>query len=223
MKRNQKLATWLGLLCGIATASRTYAAVIYSNFGPGDSFFPVNRPPVGSGIGVTLDPGGGVDGRAASSFTTGPFQWNIDSVQLALGFPEGSNTFEMMVMTDSGGVPGQVLQTVFFSGVTLDASIITVSGIQPLLLESNTTYWIALAATITDSSDISSCIWLLNNTRTGSGSDNGGGGAIWIAQTYPAPAMRVNGTIVPEPVSIAAAGLTFLGVFRRNRRMTSAF
>jgi hypothetical protein len=218
-----KLHIWAGCLCAAIAASNGHAAVIYSNLGPGDSYLPMNAFPGGAGFGVVVAPGpGAVDARWASSFTTGPHQWSFQSVDLVLGDAFGEeNSFEMSVLTDAGGVPGQVLQTIPLSGVPFDPAIVTVPASDPLILDANTTYWIALAAVVQNPDHISGCTWLLNNTLTGTSADNGGiPGAPWIEGPQPSPALRVNGTIVPDPTSAATTGwIALLCLSRRRLRI----
>jgi hypothetical protein len=217
-----KLHIWAGCLYAAIAASNGHAAVIYSNLGPGDSYLPENAFPGGAGAGVLFMPGrAAVDGRTAGSFTTGPYEWSFESAELALADPYGENTLVMSVMTDANGVPGQVLQAVPFSGAPTSPSLVTISATDSLLLAANTTYWIALSATTTDPTGYSGCTWLLNNTSAGDIAYNGGTiGGPWQNEGVQAPALRVNGTIVPEPTAAVTTGwIALLALSRRRRRL----
>jgi hypothetical protein len=189
--------------------SPTKAEVIFSNLGPADA---LGAP----GGWIVGGPGTGADSRIASLFTTGSSAWTLESVELALDDGEGPNDFSLSVMTDQDGLPGELLSVVPFSGVPANPTLVTVSIPGSLQLDANATYWIALS-----SNDSSSCGWLPNLAQTGYAARYLSGPSFppanWFEQDNGAPAMRVDGTAVPEPDCVAFLACSSLAAVRLRR------
>jgi hypothetical protein len=94
----------VGLVLFIASEARA-DTVVFSNFGPGMTFNELQ------GVGVTGsgDPLGGA--IPAYAFTpSGTFTFS--SAQLAMNLVTGPNHFQVLLMTSSGGLPGNIIETI---------------------------------------------------------------------------------------------------------------
>lgn len=211
-----KLLTWIGLICVLLSAASARASVIYSNLGPGDSF--------ANGLGgyeypayANIGPIYAREISSASSFTTDSHSWRFEGIELPLEFLGGNNSFELLVATDSNGLPGHALQRIDLSGIPAEPTIVTVSASGALLLQPDTTYWIVLG--VKGIPSYARCGWFGSVTATGNSAIDAGDGTGWIGGSVPAAAMRVNGTIVPEPSALVLASAvgTIVVVTRRAR------
>jgi hypothetical protein len=182
-----------------AVASNADAAIIYSNLGPGDSFANTGGYLV-EGVNENWP-----EQSIASSFDTGHLAWNFTGAELALASATGSNSFELRVMSDAGGLPGQILQSIPFSGVPIGPSLVSIYADGSLVLNANTTYWIGVFA-ISDST----CAWAWDNAAV-IGAAFRHDLVNWTPAQFPQGAMRISGSSVPEPSSLML--LCYSGAF----------
>jgi hypothetical protein len=181
------------------------AAVIFSNLGPGDSF--------------NSNTGWGVHGidelnfqDVAIPFTVSGGDWRFTSVEVAL---DGSSLpLDFLLMTDAGGIPGAVIETLTlpFSGYD---TLTTGSSLLMPTLHSGTTYWIA-----TDTHLGSFDVWLLTDPEVVDPiAFSFDLGTTWTARTDVQRALRVHGDLlsVPEPSGwlLLGGGAAALSFWRR--------
>jgi hypothetical protein len=186
------------LLVGVTTAR---GEMIYSTLGAADSFDLLNGWVVDSA------------NNAAVPFTVTGSNYSFTSVDLALYRVSGS--MNVLLMSDSNGLPGAVIETL---AVPISADLTTATSVLNPILTNGTTYWISTRG--------------IGNYQGGwnwtSPQLNGpfaftfNGGASWISLTDKLPAVRVNGdpiaSPVPEPGSLTLALLGVLSLAGLTRR-----
>ena len=203
-------------LPSLFAAQAAQADVIYSNFGPGDSY--------DSGTSWLVDS----SQQVAMPFTVGGGDHRFSSVEVAFNTGDVSNTqIHLLLMSDIGGLPGAILETLL---VNVDAgSFITMgtSALQPTLLD-GTKYWIATDSSITPGFS-SGWAWT-SPVVSGGFAFSVNAPPPWNTTNKTLGAFRVNGipfaaNEVPEPASImlwslvSAAGLA---AWRRRRQVAVA-
>jgi hypothetical protein len=199
---------------GAGTAS---ADVLYSNFGPNNSY--------DTTFGWTLSYGGPLGGDAfedAVPFTVVGGDYSFDSAEVAVSHFWGPDLVHFNLHADAGGVPGAVLDSTSASGVvapgTLGPPMLAGFGGE-VILEQGQTYWLALRTEETDAhlswafnvvNDFGPRAWQLNNGQwnptmgiPGTDSERG--------------VFRINGTPVPAPPALAVLALTVAARLRRQR------
>jgi hypothetical protein len=223
------------ILAGLVVCVLLFAApavsladtLVYSNFGPGNSYdFATGNIAGNDFAGDTLS--------EAATFTAGS-TLQFSSLDIALScFGAGlcPANFTVSLNSNSGGQPGAALESFTVNGATLQ---LLGSSNPPLLLSSvlhptlttGTQYWITVSATAADSVDWN---W---NTHGDASPELLSDGTGWYALGMPPGAYDVFGTPVttapvPEPSTLVLLGLTLLPLvgsrtFRaslRNRRNT---
>lgn len=193
----------------LIAASHANAAVVYSNFGPGNSFNAVGGNLVLGENEISI---GNID--QAMSFSIGAVDVTFTSVELALRHNAGPNSLNIIVMADAGGLPGAPLMTIPVAGVPAAPGIVEAVGLAAMTLNANTQYWIAADATGT--TDIT---WHRNSIgQTGRAGRAGWPVGPWnFNANQDTLAFRVNGRFVPAPASLAMLGLGALVGARRRR------
>jgi len=184
----------------LACTGQAKADVIFSNFGPGDSFDAAQPTTVQP----TLD--------FAFAFTSrGNFL--LDGIELAVMGSGGSTPpLVVSVARDAGGVPGEVLESFLFPAVPPSPAIIGAASVARPALAQDTQYWLFAQAPVSDVE------WFLNSIgQTGPHADRVPGGP-WraLGQTTEG-AFRISGTpqgaaVIPEPSTMTLLGLGALGL-----------
>ncbi len=210
-----RTAVCLGLLA--VAAGRARADVAFNDFGPGDSFN------TNSGCTVSTNSSETHQQITSAMQFTSAASGSLTSIELAMSIISGANSFTVTLNTDSGGLPGAILESFTLTDVpTLGTSFppeVLTSVVQPTLT-AGTNYWINISP-----SDLNSDTWGAWNFNsigvTGLIAQNG---ISFGVQTL--SAFAVNVSAVPEPSSLAlgllgAAGALGLGA-RRVRRSVPA-
>lgn len=212
---NQHILTLIALGLGADFSAR--AAVLFSNFGPGDDFSNIGRVvegPAGGGIG---------DVDQAVSFRVGPAPWLVTDAEVGIWVNEppnaGTGPLDIFLASDAGGVPGAALQTANLN-INVTGKQIAMAPLGGLILDANTTYWL-----VVDGEGTFSGSYLFNTI--GDIGDTAGrtDGFPWnLREDDDRYALRLNGRVIPEPSALASAAVTLLGAVgfvRFQRRRTS--
>ncbi len=202
---------------GAAVAGPVSADVLYSNFGPGDTYS-LDR-------GWTLSSGGPLAGdvwEQAVAFTVVGGDYYFDSVDFAVLHNWGPDLVYMDIRSDENGLPGTVLESTSASGVTdpfVWAPPMTAGFSGGLVLQEGATYWLTLRTESTDAL-ASWAFNVIDDFGLYAQQLNGQGWQSYygIPGTDSQRAVfRVNGTLVPAPgvgaMAVAACGLAY----RRRR------
>lgn len=205
-----------GMLAAIAVAATAEADVLYSNFGPDDTY--------ALNIGAALSYGGPLGGQvneAAVPFTVTGGDYYFDSAEVAILHSWGPDLVYADLRNDDNGAPGAVLETTSGSGVTNPftwAPPMELAFSGGLLLEEGQQYWLALRTEETDAllswahnvvDDFGLRAWRMDggpwNTAFGTpGTDS------------QRSVFRINATPVPGPGALALLGVA--GLLCRRRR-----
>ena len=201
------LSVLISLFC-----STSHAAIVFNNFGPGDSFlgggFLLQGPSVGS-IG---------DVNQAAAFTVGPtgaYLTGIDIGVTAGGPGPSTGPIDIILAADAAGLPGAALQNMIVNVAMTGQQVASAGYPGTLLLAPNTTYWVVADA---EGSFDGSFGWngIGDNGPTAGQSE----GFPWNLHTPGLRfAIRVEGRLVPEPVSstLLVSGVAGIALCVRRR------
>lgn len=215
MSINLRGAALTSVILFTAFCSTSSAAVVFNNFGPGDSF-------LGGGL-ILQGPGAGNIGdvNQAAAFTVGPtgaYLTGIDIGITAGGPGPSTGPIDIVLAADAAGLPGAALQNSIVN-VTMTGQQIASAGYPgTLLLAPNTTYWV-----IADAEGSFDGGWDFNNIgETGPTAGQSEGFPWSLHNPNQRFAFRVEGRLIPEPVSSllvvsGVAGMA-LGFRRRSGR-----
>ncbi len=214
----RSLIRTLALSAGVlSSAAAADADVIYSNFGPGDTYL--------LNIGETLSYGGPLGGDAyehAVPFTVMGGDYFLDSAEVAIAHYFGPDLVFADLRSDAGGSPGEVLETTRGAGTSppdmLAPPLLLAFG-GDLMLEEGATYWLAIRTDRTDAL----LGWAHNNVKDF-------GLRAWRVNEGPwnpvfgdpqtdtdRAVFRITATPVPGPGALGLAGVWMVGVVRRRR------
>lgn len=201
----------IAALAGLAPLAS--ADVLYSNFGPGDTYA-LDR-------GATLAYGGPLGGEqheAAVAFTVTGGDFYFDSAEVAVLHSWGPDLVHVHLMDDEAGAPGAVLESTTASGVTdpfvwAPPMVATFSG--SLVLREGVQYWLALATEETDAL----LAWAENvedDLGLRASRVNKGNWQTYQGDIPPRPVFRINVTPVPTPGVLTLLALAACGPRRRR-------
>ena len=193
------------------------AAVIYSDFGPGDTF----TPSQGFGIRGSNVFGGSVSQGAM--FTAGATGL-LGEIDVAFFYASGSGQFNLSLYTaNSSGQLGTLIETIMGGVVptsdTSGAVIVESSLLHPLITAGTSYFLIASAA-----NSQTNVAWNYNSTgTTGTLYSSDSRGVTYSSSTI-LPTFRLQTSAVPEPsslvLSVIAGGLGIAGRWRKKRVAT---
>jgi len=192
------------------------AATVASTFGPSDSYSTSTAAHIG------LAPGGGILQQALPFTVPSSSSYFLDGIEVPVS--ASSPQFTTMVfdlMADSAGVPGPVLESFTFPGITTAFSgqiVLGQSSLRPTLLAGQT-YWLAASA------PQSTLYW---NVAVGGPTvpralrRDFGAWEIFDGED-PSTALRISGTVVPEPppCSLIVVGTLVLALLRKRAHKRS--
>jgi hypothetical protein len=188
-------------------ASSCWADVIYTNFGPGNTY------------GGTYWPVGGASGQTIAASFVPTLSYDLGSVSVAVQYSKGVDGLNsIIVAADAGDAPGAVIES--FNNLLFPVSpdIETVNSVLNPLLLAGQKYWIVMTTTA------STEMWFFNDSsQTGLAYGNTGQATWGWDDTDSTPAFQVdsNGAavVLPEPGTIGML-LVALGLasFKRVRK-----
>lgn len=203
----------VGLVLFLARDTRA-DTVVFSNFGPGMTFNELQGFAV-TGSGDSL--GGAI---AAVAFTPSA-TFTFSSAQLPMNLVTGPNHFQVLLMTNSGGFPGNIIETITLTDAVpmFPPEIVTANSALHPVLTAGTQYWLVVFAPEPSTFGI----WNLSFDDFSSPQARGFVSLTgpWIpANTLIKPAFQINGEPVPEPSTmlLLGTGLAALGTAVRKRR-----
>ena len=189
----------------VVLASPAQADLIYSTFGPGNSY------------GISGHPVGFSDNILNAVSFTPATTVTFDSARLAVAHLGGSNAFTVYLAGNSLGTPGSAIET--FSGLVFPSpGVVTVtSGVHPVLT-AGTTYWVVVQA-MNPPNSYGATLW--NDQGIVGGWAHTESGAWYtgsdVTGSNATPAFDVSGTqVVPEPSTLALLGASGLLLLLRR-------
>jgi hypothetical protein len=220
MIRNMLIYTATGILVALVTLccwSPVQAEVLYSTFGPGDSYDPTTGWVVGD------DTGQGTRYQVAAPILNLSSELSyLDSIEFAALLFRGDNAspLTISIALDAGTfLPGAILESVTITNIQSASAVYTASFSSTTLLDNNLTYWVILSP---DLATDDAFFWMWNDL-------NRPNAAFWSTDTNQwtydnfamAPAFAVNGTPVtvihePSSVLLMGAGLIAAGLLRKR-------
>jgi hypothetical protein len=188
--------------------------VVFSNLGPGDSVASLSSLLI---TGPDADLSGLHPGNfdAAVAFTVNQAQgYTLDTVEVPLALWEGANSIAIRLYADNGGLPGIELGSRDLGAIPSAATLLTADfHTQSITLLPGASYWLAA-----DTGQDTVVHWHFNEIgQLGIAYRTAGP---WISQmgVQTTPALRINGTAVPEitTLRIAVVAIFILLGVRRN-------
>ena len=209
MKKCTHVVVCAVMLC---QSNASLGDVIFSNFGPGDSYNTSQSYPVTEG-----EPFGGNDFDQGEAFTVFNGDFFLNSINLAMSLSVGQNTVFIDVYDTVDGLPGEIVDSAVIHGQMqgpgANGPPITATFDGSTILQGGHQYF------VTASADTDSLLtWSLNDQdhdglhvrRINLGD--------WTEFDTPASAAyRINGTLVPAPGALALLGMAGMAIRRRRR------
>ena len=203
------IGVWLLLF--IASEARA-DTIVFSNFGPGMTF---NQT---QGVSVTASNlFGDIPAQAFTPSQTVTFS----SAQLAMLLVAEPNHFQVLLMTSSGGLPGNIIETITLTDAVpmFPPQIVVANSALHPVLTAGTQYW--LAAFAPEPSTFGIWNLSLNDFSTPQALGFTSPTGPWVeTNILIKPAFQINGEPVPEPSTmlLLGTGLASLGTAIRKRR-----
>ena len=200
------IGVWLLLF--IASEARA-DTIVFSNFGPGMTF----NQTQGFAISGSNLFGGVISAHAFTPSETVTFS----SAQVAMLLVAEPNNFQVLLMTSSGGLPGNIIETITVTAPISSGIVVSNSALHPVLT-SGTQYWLAVFAPEPNTFGLWN--FALNDFSTPQALGFTSPTGPWVPNNVTRSAFQINGEPVPEPstVLLLGTGLATLGTAVRKRQ-----
>ncbi len=213
MKHRGLRAAW-GLAVGcLACSGWSFAATVFSNFGPSDSF----NTQAGHSISGSKSPLGETITAAMGFTPQGNF--TLSQIDVAVAHFSGVDDVVLTLNGDSGGIPGAIMESWTLTGLPNfggDYSPIALASIPGVMLNAGQTYW--LEASAGDPTNLS--VWNENSIgETGPMDEYFSGGWHEFANRTQGAFDVIGIAATPEPAPAALTGVGLLcmgGLLRRK-------
>ncbi len=192
----------LALLIAGSSWQSAHGSVVFSNFGPGDSYA-VQGLFVG---GDQAYPNVSYDLDLASRFQLSPSaSYTVDSVDIVLANIRGTNAARLHLFSEKSGRPNKLLDTIHLSDLPIEPAftlsltpLTTALSVQNPTLKAGEAYW--LAVDVSGDTEVRWNIHALGKQGSLGYATRIDGGR-WKPISVPPPngTFRIHGTLVPEP------------------------
>jgi len=209
-RKDLKLRVLCNLLVVLLAAGQLQAAIIFNNFGSGDSYA-VSAWTIGF-------PGTELDTGVPFAITVG-VPHTLDSIELAASWYSGTNEIDVWLMNDDAGKPGTIIEAFNFQNLSSGGSILVGNSVLNPILTPGTDYWLVASAPNENdtfagwNSATNPSVWGPIAFRSGAGS--------WNIANDNQPALRINGSpyVIPAPGAIILGGIGagLVGWMKRRR------
>ena len=188
-----------------------HAVVIFSDFGPGDSF----DHNIGWTIGLS-----GFNFPSAMPFSVSGGSYNLGSIALAVSWVQGPNQLQVKLADDAGGAPGSILEDFAFVDAMgkfgTAVPLLEANSLAHPLLQDGHTYWLEAGVPTSDTW----AAWNWNTVGVVGGSQMSDASPWKWDGSSSTGAFRISTDPVPEPSAglLLLAGLGALGALAASRR-----
>ncbi len=221
MKIPNRLAYLVGLLMLCASGEARAGTIVYDNLGSAGSVYQVGGgwDIIGGSSPSSCQNVCGDPAFSAFSFTPGVTSY-LTELQLGLGYVSGTNSVMVVLMSDSSGSPGAVLESWNVQGLPSNLTCCTLQtllGNDTIPLLAGVPYWVSVQPASADTF----ALWQYNSTGTphGIGFANLGTGWFNNGSDDVLGAFEVQGGAqsIPEPCTALtlAMGIMLVGKLKR--------
>jgi hypothetical protein len=216
MRKFVTMCVVVGMLLGI-NSSVNASTTIFSTLGPGDTYN------INSGYAI-----GAFDEycwELGNQFSfTGPNPYQLDSIELAVGFVSGTNVLDVWIMSDAAGKPGTIIESFNFIGdmgyFRQNNPLLVGNSVSSPTLTPDTPYWL----TVSVPDDGTKAAWnRADPVVYGVLALSLDAGSWWsLSNNVGMGAFRINGTaVIPAPgaILLGGIGVALVGWLRRRRTL----